>query len=171
MERRAVDVVWVLLCGVLSSVWCLTAARDLGVTFDEPIYIEKGLERWREGTLTPLIRLGTMPLPVDVQTFPVYVWERFRGTPFDARADLPAERIEPATLPPGWTEDLAATRARGDAWLTAGRTARLDVPSALVPETWNILLNPAHPDAARARIVEVGEHPLDARLSARLSAG
>src|SRR5262249_41036556 len=88
MGRRSVDVVWVLLCGVLSSVWCLTAARDLGVTFDEPIYIEKGLERWREGPLSPLIRLGTMPLPVDVQTFPIHIWERFRGTPFDARADL-----------------------------------------------------------------------------------
>lgn len=96
---------------------------------------------------------------------------RYRLLAIELPDDLPAERIEPATLPPGWSEDPAATRALGDAWLVAGRTARLDVPSALVPETWNILLNPAHPDSARARIVKIGEHPLDARLSARLSAG
>lgn len=95
---------------------------------------------------------------------------RYRLLAIELPDDLPGGRIEPATLPPGWTEDVASTRARGDAWLAAGRTARLDVPSALVPETWNILLNPAHPDAARARIVTIGEHPLDARLRTRLSA-
>src|SRR4051794_38730448 len=87
--RNTVDPVWLLLCVALSSAACVASARDLGVTFDEPIYLEKGLERWRTGTLSPLIRLGTMPLPVDVQTMPVYAWEQLRGKPFDPKADLP----------------------------------------------------------------------------------
>lgn len=85
---RSLDWVWLILCAVLSSVACVTSACDLGVTFDEPIYMEKGLERWRSGTLAPLIKLGTMPLPVDVQTMPVYLWERLRGVAFDPRSDL-----------------------------------------------------------------------------------
>jgi 4-amino-4-deoxy-L-arabinose transferase-like glycosyltransferase len=34
------------------------------------------------------MKLGTMPLPVDVQTLPLYLWEKARGTPFDVDADL-----------------------------------------------------------------------------------
>jgi hypothetical protein len=80
---------WVATCGVVSSVAMVVSTQNLGVTFDEPIYIERGLERWREGTLAPLIRLGTLPLPVDVQTAPLYFWEQWRGERFDALADLP----------------------------------------------------------------------------------
>ena len=38
-----------------------------------------------------------------------------------------------------------ASRAVGDAWVRAGRSAVLAVPSAIVPEELNYLLNPAHP--------------------------
>jgi hypothetical protein len=93
MSERGWNLVWLVLVAGLSSWACVVSAQDLGVTFDEPIYIERGLQRWREGTLSPLIRLGTMPLPVDVQTAPVYLWERFRGEPFHPRADL--ERVLP----------------------------------------------------------------------------
>jgi hypothetical protein len=33
-----------------------------------------------------------------------------------------------------------------------------------VPETFNVLLNPAHTDAKRIVIVETGEHTIDPRL-------
>jgi dolichyl-phosphate-mannose-protein mannosyltransferase len=82
------DWLWLLVCGLLSSLWCLTAASQLSATFDEPTYIECGLQHWRSGSYYPLLRLGTMPLPVDVQTLPLYLWERWRGAPFDATADF-----------------------------------------------------------------------------------
>lgn len=50
-------------------------------------------------------------------------------------------------LPPDWRNDLARTRALGDAWLTASNSALLRVPSAPAPESFNYLLNPNHPDA------------------------
>ncbi|MBS0562364.1 MAG: RES domain-containing protein [Proteobacteria bacterium] len=55
-------------------------------------------------------------------------------------------------------------RAFGDAWLAEGRSAVLDVPSALVPESRNLLLNPAHPEAARARIGSIRPFAFDRRL-------
>ncbi len=83
------DFLWLLLVGVASSAWCLTAGRELGATFDEPFYVAKGLEAWRTGSNRSLMRAGTMPLPVDVQTLPLHVWERVRGEPFDPVSDLP----------------------------------------------------------------------------------
>src|SRR5512145_1720359 len=82
------DCAWLVACGVVSSVWCLTAATQLGATFDEPTYIERGLERWRTGDCKGLMRLGTMPLPIDVATLPLYLAERWRGSPFDPAFEL-----------------------------------------------------------------------------------
>ena len=83
-------VLWVVACALLSSVWCVTSARRLGATFDEPIYVTRGLERWRTGSTTGLMKLGTMPLPVDVQTLPLYLWEKWRGRPIDPETELHA---------------------------------------------------------------------------------
>ena len=89
-RSRWYDVAWVLLWGAASSLWCLTAASRLSATFDEPFYIQQGLESWRTGSNDRLMRAGTMPLPVDVETLPLYVWERWRGAPFDVKADFSA---------------------------------------------------------------------------------
>jgi len=83
------NLVWLLVCGVLSSAWCLTAGRQIGATFDEPVYIALGLDGWRTGSHHGLLHLGTMPLPADVQTFPLYLAERVRGIPWDLDADFP----------------------------------------------------------------------------------
>jgi RES domain-containing protein len=43
-------------------------------------------------------------------------------------------------------------RAFGDRWLSEGRSALLRVPSVVMPESHNILINPRHHDARHARI-------------------
>jgi hypothetical protein len=78
-----VDAAWFLAWAALSSVWCVTAASRLGATFDEPVYVARGLERWRTGSTAGLMQLGTMPLPVDVETLPLYLWERAHGVRLD----------------------------------------------------------------------------------------
>jgi RES domain-containing protein len=55
-------------------------------------------------------------------------------------------------------------RAHGDAWLREGRSAVLSVPSAIVQEGRNLLLNPAHPRAAEARLVSCTPFRFDRRL-------
>ncbi len=88
VKQHGVDALWLLFWGVASSVWCVTAAGQLGATFDEPLYVEQGLEVWRTGSHHGLLRVGTMPLPVDVETFPLYVWERWHGVRLDPVGDL-----------------------------------------------------------------------------------
>ena len=64
----------------------------------------------------------------------------------------------------GWKENLSLTRRLGDAWLASLETSLARVPSAIVPRTWNVLLNPAHPDAKQVRIESVIRERFDNRL-------
>ncbi|MDD5036857.1 MAG: RES family NAD+ phosphorylase [Methylococcaceae bacterium] len=55
-------------------------------------------------------------------------------------------------------------RGCGDDWIAQARTAVLRVPSILVPDAFNYLLNPAHPAAAEARLIDIKPFSFDARL-------
>ena len=70
-------------------------------------------------------------------------------------------------LPPDWTANRAATRAIGDGWLKSGSSLLLRVPSVLVPDACNVLVNPQHPDAGRLRSLKSERVPLDQRLARR----
>lgn len=79
--------------------------------------------------------------------------------PDDAIADL-------ARRPRGWdrlpyTEEV---RRAGDAWVRGGRSLALRVPSAVVRDEFNVLLNPAHPRIAEVRRVADTPLALDGRL-------
>jgi RES domain-containing protein len=63
-----------------------------------------------------------------------------------------------------WREHPEVTRAIGDAWLAAGDTPLVRVPSALLPQTWNYLLNPEHPEAKQVQVAEVIKERLDTGL-------
>ncbi len=82
------DVAWLIICGLLSSAYCVLAASHTGPTFDEPFYLLKGLEGWHLGGSGALITKGTMPLPVDVTTLPLYIWELLRGRPFEQLSEF-----------------------------------------------------------------------------------
>ncbi|MGG5820312.1 RES family NAD+ phosphorylase [Falsiroseomonas sp. HW251] len=68
--------------------------------------------------------------------------------------------------PPGGWRSLASPSAvaAGAAWIAAGRTALLRVPSAVVPREANFVVNPAHPDAARIRVGRAETLDWDPRL-------
>ena len=63
-----------------------------------------------------------------------------------------------------WKENPESTRPVGDAWLASLETPVARVPSAIVPRTWNYLLNPEHPNAKQIQIVEVINERFDNRL-------
>ena len=71
-------------------------------------------------------------------------------------------------VPAGKPEQLAElppdTVAAGDAWLASRRSALLKVPSVIVPESANILIDPTHPDAAAITIASTRPFAFDARL-------
>lgn len=67
--------------------------------------------------------------------------------------------IETGTASISEGEDPREPRALGDAWLGAGETALLKVPSFIAPRSANVLVNPRHRDAAS--VVVVGTQPFD----------
>ncbi len=82
----------------------------------------------------------------------------------EAPSTASRERLSASTLPHNCAEDELATQAIGERWLVSARTVLLEVPSVLVPKTWNSLINPLHPEAGTLRIAEVYQHPFDTRL-------
>src|SRR5439155_1224049 len=77
------------------------------------------------------------------------------------------ERVAAGRLPRQWrtTAGHSATQQLGDDWLASGRTLALAVPSAIVPEEANYLLNPAHAAFARLTVGRPMPFLLDARLA------
>ncbi|MEO7273010.1 MAG: RES family NAD+ phosphorylase [Vicinamibacterales bacterium] len=99
-------------------------------------------------------------LEIDLQDLPT----RYRLLKIAAPDGIGVERMAAERLSADWPQRTDLTRASGDEWLDRAATALRMVPSAIVPETFNLLLNPAHPDAARLTIMTAGEHALDPRL-------
>ncbi|MDB5962892.1 MAG: hypothetical protein JWP59_4186 [Massilia sp.] len=73
-------------------------------------------------------------------------------------------RLDP--LPGGWDAIPAGATARevGDAWIAAQASAVLLVPSVIVPDECNVLINPQHPGAAAISSVSVRRWIFDPRF-------
>ena len=80
--------------------------------------------------------------------------------------DEVVERLDVGTLAADWRAVPApeALRDVGEAWVRSARSFALLVPSAIVPSEDNVLLNPAHPDAARLTVVAERPFTFDPRL-------
>jgi RES domain-containing protein len=101
---------------------------------------------------------------VHLELHPAHLPRFYRLLKAEVPDDLPPRTISAADLPSKWINDQVATRTIGDEWLVSGDSALLRVPSAILPETFNILVNPEHAGAARIRIVWHMDQPWDARL-------
>ena len=88
----------------------------------------------------------------------------YRLLKIEAPDDVSTKTVDAATLPRHWRNNLVATRRLGDTWLEQGSSSLLRVPCVIVPDTYNVLLNPAHEDRRRIKIVEATDHPFDRRL-------
>lgn len=90
------------------------------------------------------------------------------------RVDVPAGAwaartvLDPGALV-GWDAEPAgmASLDWGDAWVRGGSTLLAEVPSVVVPEETNVVLNPRHPDASAVRATMVRRWAYDPRLVAR----
>lgn len=69
-------------------------------------------------------------------------------------------------LPENWQQGRAPdeTRALGDSWLKASKTPLLRVPSVVIPEEHNYLLNPQHPGFRELTVGEAKPFSFDPRL-------
>jgi len=78
-----------------------------------------------------------------------------------------AEIRTPASLAVGWDAEPAGrvSMKAGSDWIIGGTSVILRVPSVIVPEEENILINPAHADAPRIRARKLRKWLYDPRLS------
>jgi RES domain-containing protein len=80
---------------------------------------------------------------------------------------IPAQTIEPASLPQHWRRFAPyceATQDLGMLWLAEARSAVLKVPSSLSEAEWNFLLNPLHPDFRKVELGEPMPFVMDPRI-------
>lgn len=87
------------------------------------------------------------------------------------RIELPDEvwarrqTTAPTSLAVGWD---AVPHGRtsidmGDGWIAGGSTLLLEIPSVIVPEETNVLINPKHPDIAAVTAIKVRRWTYDPR--------
>lgn len=84
-----------------------------------------------------------------------------------ATASVPIECVlAQVELPGEWPERPYRDNVRhiGDDWSRSKRSFALRVPSAVVPDEHNILLNPEHPDFAKLQLEQLTPVRLDPRL-------
>lgn len=108
--------------------------------------------------LETTVHLNTLTLPLNRYLvrfdIPDNIWKK--------RETLLADKIDVGwdALPPGQTSlDI------GDKWVTENRSCLLEVPSVIIPEELNILINPAHPDAKAITATTVRKWLYDTRFS------
>ncbi len=83
----------------------------------------------------------------------------------DFAEDL-VEALDPEALPENWRSypSPSGLRVIGDSWIAQRTSAVLEVPSVIVDDESNYLINPAHPDFPSITIGEPRPFDFDVRL-------
>lgn len=78
--------------------------------------------------------------------------------------DTIIERLPASGLPRNWQSDIDYCRHIGDTFLSSNKSLLLTVPSAIVPEELNVLINPAHPQFSKVAILSAKGFQFDSRM-------
>jgi RES domain-containing protein len=108
--------------------------------------------------LETLVHLGSAGLPLNRYLVRIDI-------PDDLWAD--AHQLTAASAPVGWDAIPAGKTSldSGEAWIRAGTSALLLVPSIVIPEEHNVLINPLHAAATQVAYTKVRRWQYDARLA------
>jgi RES domain len=85
------------------------------------------------------------------------------------QVQFPEEFIEissPQSLPENWRKDPGPPECRqyGDAWLSSQSKPVLKIPTVVLPEGYNFIVNPGHPDFPHIKIGAPKPFILDDRI-------
>ena len=146
------------------TVWRVVKASRTSTAFDgEGAHLNGG--RWNSPGLPAVYLSATKSLALleilvhlDPNDAPKR-WTAFR-------ISLRPDQIETVKLPPRWPTREARTQQIGDAWIQNRRSLALAVPSVIVQEEFNYLLNPTHPDFPKLNLSKLLPFTLDLRLLA-----
>lgn len=149
-------------------VWRITRRRHAGRAFDgEGARLHGG--RWNPPGVAVVYTSATFSLAAleyFVQLDPDAAPDDLVAVAAELPAGAAVRSIELAELPASWRAYPApeALREIGAAWVRAGTTPVLSVPSALIPHERNLLLDPSHPDLAALRALPPEPFSFDPRM-------
>lgn len=87
----------------------------------------------------------------------------------DVPDSLKPKNIIPDDLPKNWQNYPASNKLAdlGSQWAASKASVLLRVPSAVVPQECNYILNPLHQDMDKIKIIETEKFQIDDRLTGR----
>ena len=151
----------------------IIAWRIVGARFKDDAFSGEGARhrggRWNSKGTTIVYTAGSLALAsIEMMVNlpgPKLLEEFFRipvHIPPDLVTDLPLDK-----LPGDWDSRPVSpsTRDTGDRWAKNRKSAVLKVPSVVVPEEYNYLLNPTHPDFEKLTIGSLIKYRFDPRLA------
>lgn len=85
---------------------------------------------------------------------------------FHLPENISTKTVAVKSLPPGWRSATIhpSLQPIGNAWLKEGKYALLRVPSVIIPEEFNCLINPLHPDVRKIKVKNTLPFVFDERL-------
>jgi RES domain-containing protein len=91
---------------------------------------------------------------------------KFSAIRIEIPEDVSVERITPKDLPARWRSEppLQETMRMGTKWVQESRSAVLRVPSVIIPQEINLVLNPKHKEFGRLTIAPPESFTFDSRL-------
>lgn len=146
--------------------WRLTPAKHAATALDGQGAAKAG-GRWNSMGL-PAVYLSVEPATTILETLTTFT----RATAPDGGFQLlkidytgSTQRLGLADLPQGWDkpDDAGISRPVGDLFLSQRAAGVLLIPSVVLKVAINAVLNPLHPDAAAARILESTSFSFDPR--------
>ena len=84
----------------------------------------------------------------------------------EAPESISIEHVSVAFLPSNWrmSPPPAELQAIGERWVRSGLSVCLRVPSAIIPQENNLLVNPSHPDFRKLRFSGITGFKFDPRM-------
>ena len=137
------------------KVWRISKRRHAATAFSgEGSRLAAG--RWNPAGVPMVYTSSSLSLAVvevfvhlDAPVAPEFV-SIMAGLPVDEESIEIEKKAVLVVLPDDWRQvGHPLLRQIGAEWIASGRSLAMPVPSAVVDGEWNILINPAHPDAAR----------------------
>ena len=138
----------------MPTAWRIVKAKHVATAFSGEGASKFG-GRWNSRGITAVYASGSQSLAVLETLVHVHPAVRFRYKLYRLDfAEALVEVVSPDSLPSDWQCEPPGpqTKQFGDAWVRGARSAVLAVPSAILPDEWNFLLNPSHPDFPKIKI-------------------
>ena len=123
--------------------------------------------RWNSVGLAVLYTTQNISLAVleilvrtDMQTIPI----SYHLIKIDIPNAIEPQLISSDKLKKDWKNDIGYTQWMGDEFIKSANSLLLKVPSAIVDEENNYVINPKHNDFKKVKIVKVNKFQFDKRL-------